>query len=111
MTRSIASVLLSVALAAPLLVACNKDSAKCEKFVDMAFKCDEDMKSSSAEEKKTTKLVLGSMCEEAFRNDTSSVTGESKKMVTEMYEELRERAACVNKATTCEQYEACAPGK
>lgn len=106
MTRSIASVLLALGLAAPL-AACNKDSAKCEKLVDMAFKCDEDMKSASAEEKKTTKLMMGSMCVEAFRNDTSSVSGESKKLVTEMYEGIRKRAECASKATTCEQYEAC----
>ena len=110
MTRSIAAFLLALTVAAPL-AACNKDSAKCEKFVDMAFKCDADMKSSSAEEKKTAKLMMGSMCEEAFRNDTSSVEGESKKMVTEMYQEIRKRAECASKANTCEAYEACAPDK
>jgi hypothetical protein len=110
MTRSLASVLLFLTLVAPL-AACKKDSGKCEKLVDMAFKCDEDLKSASAEEKKTTKLMMGAMCEEAFRNDTSSVSGESKKLVTEMYEGIRKRAECASKATTCEQYEACETDK
>lgn len=110
MTRSIASVLLFLTLAAPL-AACNKDGAKCEKLVDMSFKCDEDMRSASAEEKKTSKLMMGALCEEAFRNDTSNVSGESKKLVTEMYESIRKRAECAGKATTCEQYEACKTDK
>ena len=86
---------------------CAKDGGKCEKFVDLAFKCDEDLKSSSAEEKKTAKLMMGSMCEEAYKNDTSSVSGETKKMVSEMYTEMRKRADCTSKSNTCEQYSTC----
>ena len=41
---------------------------------------------------------MGGMCEEAFKNDTSSVEGETKQMVTEMYAEIRKRANCVAKA-------------
>jgi hypothetical protein len=97
------------ALAVLTATACGKDHPQCEKFVDLAFKCDDDLESSPADEKKTARLMMGSMCEEAFKNDTSSVSGESKKMVTEMYQELRKRADCAAKASTCDQYEACSP--
>jgi hypothetical protein len=87
--------------------ACGKDYPQCEKFVDLAFKCDDDLKGAPADEKKTARLMMGSMCEEAFKNDTSSVSGESKKMVTEMYEGIRNRSNCAAKAGTCEQYAKC----
>lgn len=98
-----AALLLLVSSAA----ACKKDYPQCDKFVDLAIKCDEDMKSGPASEVKTARVMMGAMCEEAFKNDTSSVDGEAKKMVTEMYAELRERADCTSKANTCEQYNKC----
>lgn len=96
-------------LALLMTAACGKEHAQCEKFVDLAFKCDDDLKSSTADDKKTAKLMMGSMCEEAFKNDTGSVPSESRKMVSEMYTELRKRADCVSKAKTCDQYAVCAP--
>ena len=33
--------------------------------------------------------------------------GQAKQLVTQMYEELRERADCTTKANTCEQYSRC----
>ena len=78
-----------------------------ETYVDLAMKFDGDLKSAPASEQKTAKMMLGGMCEEAFKNDTSSVEGETKQMVTEMYSELRTRANCVAKANTCDQYAKC----
>jgi hypothetical protein len=75
--------------------------------VDLAMKCDDDLKTAPDSERKTAKFMLGGMCEEAFKNDTSSVEGETKQMVTEMYSEIRTRANCVAKSNTCSQYAAC----
>ncbi|HEY5944822.1 MAG TPA: hypothetical protein VIV40_04995 [Kofleriaceae bacterium] len=86
---------------------CKKDYPQCETYVDLAMKCDHDLDSAPAAEKKTAKLMLGGMCEEAFKNDTSSVKGDTKQMVTEMYSEIRTRANCVAKANTCDQYAKC----
>jgi hypothetical protein len=102
--RTLLSALLLACLA---LGGCKKDYPQCETYVDLAMKCDSDLESAPSEEKKTAKLMLGGMCEEAFKNDTSSVEGETRKMVSEMYSELRTRANCVAKATTCAQYETC----
>jgi hypothetical protein len=92
-----------------LFAACNKDSAKCEKYVDLAFQCDDDLKATPGDERKTARLVMGGMCEEAYRDNTSSVKGEARKMVTQMYQEMRKRADCAAKASSCSDYDACAP--
>ena len=89
------------------LAACKKDYPQCDRFVDLAVRCDDDMKSAADDERKQARLMMGGMCEEAFRNDTSSVSGEAKQLVTEMYAELRERADCTTQANTCEQYAKC----
>lgn len=100
-------------LVSPLLVGllalagCKKDHPQCKTYVDLAMKCDGDLKTSPANERDAAKLVLGGMCEEAFTNDTSNVEGETKQMVTEMYASIRTKASCAAKATTCEQYEKC----
>lgn len=93
-------------LLAPL-TACKKDYPQCEQFVDLAMKCDDDMKSSPSDERKQARVLMAGMCEEAFRNDTSSVSGEAKQLVTEMYAELRERADCAMKENSCSQYDKC----
>jgi hypothetical protein len=106
--RTLRSTLLLASLAVALAGAgCKKDYPQCETYVDLAMKCDGDLKSAPSSERKTAKLMLGGMCEEAFKNDASSVEGETKKMVTEMYSEIRTRANCVAKATTCDQYAKC----
>jgi hypothetical protein len=87
--------------------ACKKDYPQCEQFVDLAMKCDDDMKSAPASERKTARVMMGGMCEEAFKNNTSNVSGQAKQLVTEMYAELRHRADCTAKANTCEQYSKC----
>ena len=102
--RTLLSTLLFTTLA---LAGCKKDYPQCETYVDLAMECDGDLKSAPASEQKTAKMMLGGMCEEAFKNDTSSVEGETKQMVTEMYSELRTRANCVAKANTCDQYAKC----
>lgn len=102
--RTLLSTLLLGTLA---LAGCKKDYPQCETYVDLAMKCDGDLKASPANEKDTAKLVLGGMCEEAFKNDTSSVEGDTKQMVTEMYASIRTKASCAAKATSCEQYEKC----
>lgn len=102
--RTLLSTLVFATLA---LTGCKKDYPQCETYVDLAMKCDGDLKSAPASEQKTAKMMLGGMCEEAFKNDTSSVEGETKQMVTEMYSELRTRANCVAKANTCDQYAKC----
>ncbi len=100
--------LLSTLLLSTLAVAgCKKDLPQCTTYVDLAMKCDDDLKSAPADEKKTAKLMLGSMCEEAFKNDTSSVEGEARQMVTEVYSEIRTRANCVAEANTCDGYAKC----
>jgi hypothetical protein len=97
-------------LAAVLLVAaCNKDHDKCEKFVDLAFQCKDELKATKGDERKTAQLMMGGMCEEAYRNNTSSVKGEARKLVTEMYEEMRKRADCAANANSCSEYNVCAP--
>ena len=103
--RTLFSTLLLATLA--LGTGCKKDYPQCETYVDLTMKCDGDLKSAPASEKKTAKMMLGGMCEEAFKNDTSSVEGETKQMVTEMYTEIRTRANCVAKAKTCDHYAAC----
>jgi hypothetical protein len=90
-----------------LLGACKKDYPQCDHFVDMTMQCDSDMKSAPGTEQKTARLMMGGMCEEAFKNNTSNVSGDTKQIVTEMYAELRERADCTAKANTCEQYNRC----
>jgi hypothetical protein len=101
------TLLASLVLTGLALAGCNKDYPQCETYVDLAMKCDGDLKSAPADEKKTAKLMLGGMCEEAFKNDTSRVSGDTRQMVSEMYSELRTRANCVAKANTCEQYAKC----
>lgn len=103
--RTLLSTLVFATLA--LAAGCKKDYPQCETYVDLAMKCDGDLKSAPASEQKTAKLMLGGMCEEAFKNDTSSVEGETKQMVTEMYSEIRTRANCVAKSNTCDQYAKC----
>ncbi len=93
-------------LVAPL-TACKKDYPQCDRFVDLALKCDDEMKSAPGGEQKQARVMMGGMCEEAFRNDTSSVSGDAKQLVTEMYAELRERADCTAGANTCDQYSKC----
>lgn len=105
--RTLSTTLLLAVLGLGALAGCKKDHPQCTTYVDLAMKCDEDLKSAPSEEKKTAKLMLGGMCEEAFKNDTSSVEGETKQMVTEMYSEIRSRANCVAKANTCAQYDDC----
>jgi hypothetical protein len=90
-----------------LLGACKKDYPQCDHFVDLTMQCDSDMKSAPGGEQKTARVMMGGMCEEAFKNNTSNVSGQAKQLVTEMYAELRERADCTSKANTCEQYSRC----
>jgi hypothetical protein len=100
--------LLSTLIVATLALAgCKKDYPQCESYVDLAMQCDGDLKTAAAGEKKTARLMLAGMCEEAFKNDTSSVEGETRQMVTEMYSEIRTRANCTAKANTCDQYATC----
>lgn len=93
-------------LLAPL-VGCKKDYPQCDRFVDLSLECDAEMQAAAEGEQKQARLMMGGMCEEAFRNDTSSVSGEARQMVTEMYAELRERADCTADAKTCDQYSRC----
>jgi hypothetical protein len=102
--RNLLSTLVFAGLA---LAGCKKDYPQCETYVDLAMKCDGDLKAAPSNERQTAKLMLGGMCEEAFKNDTSRVEGETKQMVTEMYSEIRTRANCVAKASSCSQYEQC----
>ena len=101
----------TVALLAALLAstACKQEPPQCDKFVQLAFKCDDDLRSAPSDEKRAARVMMDGMCKEAFRNDTSSVSGETKEMVTEVYAEMRKRANCASKASTCDQYEVCAP--
>jgi hypothetical protein len=87
------------------VAACKKDYPQCERFVDLAVRCD--LPAAPSGEQTETRMVMSGMCEEAFRNDTSGVSGEAKELVTEMYAELRDRADCSTSATTCEQYAKC----
>ena len=101
------SLLVALVPVASLLGACKKDYPQCDHFVDLTMKCDSDMKSAPGGEQKTARVMMGGMCEEAFKNDTSNVSGQAKQLVTEMYAELRERADCTREANTCEQYSRC----
>ena len=103
MTRTTRALVL-VLLLAPL-AACKKDYPQCERFVDLAVRCD--LTAAPEGEQQETRMVMSGMCEEAFRNDTRSVSDDAKQLVTEMYAELRERADCSTSATTCEQYAKC----
>lgn len=93
-------------LLAPL-GACKQDYPQCDRFVDFAVRCDDDMKGAPAGEQKQARMLMEGMCAEAFRNDTSAVTGNARELVTEMYAELRERADCSASASSCEQYAKC----
>ncbi len=101
MTRTTLALVFLVAA----LAACKKDYPQCDRFVDLAVRCD--MNAAPAGEQNETRMVMSGMCEEAFRNDTRAVSGDAKQLVTEMYAELRERADCSTSATTCEQYAKC----
>jgi hypothetical protein len=105
--QTLSTTLLLAALGFGALAGCKKDHPQCDTYVDLAMKCDADLKSAPSDERKMAKMMLGGMCEEAFKNDTSNVDGETKKMVTEMYAEIRTRANCVAKANTCSQYDTC----
>jgi hypothetical protein len=37
------------------------------------------------------------------------VKGEARKMVTQMYQEMRKRADCAAKANSCSEYDECTP--
>lgn len=99
--------LLGLLCGAVAVAGCKKDYPQCETYVELAMKCDADLTSAPAGERDVAKLVLGGMCEEAFNNDTSSVEGDTRKMVSEVYAEIRGRASCVAKAATCAQYTDC----
>lgn len=99
--------------AVPLLVllaalsACKQDYPQCDRFVDFAVRCDDDMKAAPEGEQRQARMLIEGMCAEAFKNDTSGVNGSARELVTEMYAELRERADCSATANTCEQYAKC----
>ncbi len=97
----------TLAFGALAFAGCKKDHPQCEAYVDLATRCDAELEASPADEKDTAKLVLGGMCEEAFKNDTSDVEGDTKQMVSQMYASIRDKASCTARATTCEQYEKC----
>ncbi len=99
--------LLLVALVPLSLAACKKDHPQCDRFVDLTMQCDAEIQAAPSGEQRTARAMMDGMCEEAFRNDTSSVSGEARKVVSEMYAELRERADCTASASTCEQYARC----
>lgn len=86
---------------------CKKDYPQCDHYVDLSVKCDSDVKSLSEDERDTARMMLGGMCSEAFRNDTSAVSGEAKEIVVAMYRGMRKRASCAVKANTCEEYSRC----
>ena len=99
---------------APLILlvvtgACHKDHPQCEKFVDLAFQCDTSLKTAASDEKKTARMMMDNMCEEAFRDDVHGVSGDTKQIVAEVYAEMRKRANCAASATSCQQYNVCAP--
>lgn len=99
--------LLIAALLPLSLAACKKDHPQCERFVDLTMQCDAEIQAAPSAEQRTARAMMDGMCEEAFRNDTSSVSGETRKVVSEMYAELRNRADCTSTASTCEQYARC----
>lgn len=99
--------LLLAALVPLSLAACNKAPPQCERFVDLTMQCDADIRAAPSAEQRTARAMMDGMCEEAFRNDTRSVSGDTRKVVSELYAELRERAECTATASTCEQYARC----
>jgi hypothetical protein len=98
--------LLAAVITLPI-AACTKDHPQCDRFVDLTMQCDAEIKAAPSGEQRTARAMMDGMCEEAFRNDTSSVSGETRKIVSEMYAELRDRADCTATASTCEQYARC----
>jgi hypothetical protein len=91
------------------LAACKREHPQCDKFVDLAMQCDRDILAASGDERKTARVVMDGMCEEAFKNDTGRVSAETKEMITEVYAQMRKQANCAAEATTCDQYAVCAP--
>lgn len=104
---SLVSPLLWATLSLAVAAGCKKEVPQCAAYVDLAMKCDEDLTSAPANERSTAKVMLAGMCEEAFRNDTSSVSGETKEVLAKMYAKIRTRASCVAQANTCAQYDEC----
>jgi len=99
--------LLSALFALAAASGCKQDHPECTRYVDLTIKCDDDMKAAPDGEQRQARMLMEGMCEEAYRNDTSAVSGEARQLVSQMYAELRERATCTASANSCAQYDKC----
>lgn len=95
--------LLALALSA---TACSKHKATCEKYSDWAMKCDKDT-TLDGDEKDQAKTMITGMCLAAFEGEYAGATGDSRKMMEEMYAGIKTSATCVEKATSCDDYAKC----
>lgn len=97
---------LLVSLIAISAAACSKHKATCEKYVDWSMKCDKDS-SLKGDEQDQAKTMLTQMCIAAYDDEYAGATGDSKKMMEEMYAHITSVATCAEKANSCEDYAKC----
>ena len=97
---------LVLALALASTAACNKHAKTCDAYADWSMKCDKDT-SLSGDEKKQAETMINGMCLAAFSGEYGGATGESRKMMEEMYENLKKGATCAEGAKSCDDFKKC----
>ncbi len=91
---------------------CRKGGETGDKFVERSLSCDgEDTQKMSGDEKSQYKVMMSGMCEAAFSEETGGAEGETKKMMLEMYANVRTKAKCVADAKDCAAAKACESSK
>ena len=86
--------------------ACNKNKGKCDAYADWSMKCDKDS-SLSGDEKDQAKTMISGMCLAAFEGEYAGAKGESRKMMEEMYANLKAGATCAESAKSCDDFKKC----
>ena len=93
-------------LALMSVAACNKNKGKCDAYADWSMKCDKDT-SMSGDEKDQAKTMISGMCLAAFEGEYAGAKGESRKMMEEMYVNLKAGATCAESAKSCDDFKKC----
>jgi len=86
--------------------ACNKHKGKCEAYADWSMKCDKDGELSGGEKDQVKTMVTG-MCLAAFEGEYAGATGDSRRMMEEMYENLKKGASCAESVKSCDEFKKC----
>ena len=98
------ALLLSVALLS--IAACNKHKGKCEAYAEWSMKCDKD-DALAGDEKDQAKTMITGMCLAAFEGEYGGATGESRKIMETMYQNLKAGASCAENVKSCDEFKKC----